>query len=665
MDAFKRFGDTLSIPAGDRDFPAIRTEFSATLFSGTPAEWVSYLTMPAPARYESDVEAWLRCERESSRLRFEPKGDGGRWLCDVLDWGMSELRAQLRHKPAVAEQLEWMLFEHASRLPVPHRLHMTRYMPAIATREVGWDTDVPRVCIVFNRDYALTLRESLAATAPDTRARVGVCWPLLATLAAHLAFPLNPTDRFLCKIDVVSRMAYIGVNALYDESSQGRLIPNAAGKALEGTTSAATGLSINELRIRHPYFRMLHKVGFVLRAKPFKHYESELRIAAREYLDRTYVRLSLSGAMPRLEAWREPMPIQRKGKKVEIPAPAVGRYGIADAADYTAWAKVQKPFREIGYSLLRQIGIGDYGRVYEAHNAANGAFPERVALKVDRILGKKKRAILDAELAIHVGRDLASAPHLIRLYDTGKLQKRRYTYHVLQLVEGDTLDSLVGALEMRHMSIAGPPPARFSIADVRREFARRLGFAPKEEWRRDQGGLSFRHGLSPAMLLDLLTSVLLCLSEVHALGYAMNDLKNDNMMMSRRGQIKGIDLDSFSPVSSPVDKYTDFMFLAASLVLVVLHAPAPGAKNLGVDWHKLTESKKLLTGAVQSTWPSAAVESLSDGRVHAEELSEVLVRLIRRSKTLVYADDPEAFALDIAALTSVKRRMLVEDFVID
>ena len=51
--------------------------------------------------------------------------------------------------------------------------------------------------------------------------------------------------------------------------------------------------------------------------------------------------------------------------------------------------------------------------------------------------------------------------------------------------------------------------------------------------------------------------------------------------------------------------------------------------------------------------------------MHAEELTEVLVRLIRRSKTLVYADDPKAFALDIAALTSVKRRMLVEDFVID
>lgn len=648
----------------ESEFPSIRTEFSATLFSGTPGEWVRYLSMPLAERYDSDVAATLHCEGGNKRLRFEPCATDGRWLCELLDQGIAELRAQVRHKPEVAAELEWVLFERAKKLPSPYRLQVSRYLPTVATREVGWDLLSPRICIVFGRDYALTVREALESCALGSGARVGICWPLVSRLAAHLAFPLNPKDRFLSKISAVARLAYIGVNALYHESSEGRLIPNPAGEALEQVTSQATGLAVHELRMRHPYFRMLHTVGFALRAKPYKHYENELRIAAREYLDRTYLRLSLSGAMPGLESWREAMPLPRNGKR-ELPAPSVGRFGIADADDYEAWTKVAKPFKELGYSLLRQIGMGDYGRVYEAHNAANAAFPERIALKVDRILGKKKRAILDAEAAVHVGRDLASAPHLIRLYDTGKLQGRRYTYHVLQLVEGDTLDSLIGALEMRHMSIPGPPPKRFSIADVRHEFARRLGFIQTQEWRRDQGGLSFRHGLSPAMLLDLLTSVLLCLSEVHAVGYAMNDLKNDNMMMSRRGQIKGIDLDSFSPVSSSVDKYTDFMFLAASLVLVVLHAPAPGGKHLGDDWHKLTESKKLLTQAVRSAWPREAVETLSEGRVQADELTEVLVHLILRSKSLDYANDAKAFHRDIAALTSVKRRMLVEDLVID
>jgi DNA-binding helix-hairpin-helix protein with protein kinase domain len=47
--------------------------------------------------------------------------------------------------------------------------------------------------------------------------------------------------------------------------------------------------------------------------------------------------------------------------------------------------------------------------------------------------------------------------------------------------------------------------------------------------------------------MDLLTSIVLWLEEVHALGYAVNDLKNGNLMVSRRGQLKGIDLDTYSP----------------------------------------------------------------------------------------------------------------------
>jgi len=44
----------------------------------------------------------------------------------------------------------------------------------------------------------------------------------------------------------------------------------------------------------------------------------------------------------------------------------------------------------------------------------------------------------------------------------------------------------------------------------------------------------FEHALSTATVLDLLTSVLLWLEDVHSIGYAINDLKNGNLMMSRR-----------------------------------------------------------------------------------------------------------------------------------
>ncbi|HEU5077509.1 MAG TPA: hypothetical protein VFU02_25125, partial [Polyangiaceae bacterium] len=377
MEAFRKRPDTMSVPPAESE--SIHTEFSATLFSGSPAEWVRYLSLAPEVRYERGVEALLCCERADWRLRFEPKDEAARWLCELLAQGMSLLRAQVRQKPAVEAQLEWVLFERASTLPLPYRLHLSRLLPAISSREVGWDLVSPRARLVFNRGFALTVRKALASSDLDNGMRLGISWPLLANLAVHLAFPLDPTDRFLSKIDAVARLAYIGVNALYDASSEGRLIPNSAGEALEQVTSAATGIAVNELRSRHPYFRMLHRVGFALRGKPYEHYANELRIAAREQLDQRYLRLSLSGAMPEIEPWREAMPVTLGRKKVETAAPVVGRFGIADDDDYAAWVKVQKPFREVGYSLLRQIGIGDYGRVYEAHNAANGAFPERVA----------------------------------------------------------------------------------------------------------------------------------------------------------------------------------------------------------------------------------------------------------------------------------------------
>jgi len=43
------------------------------------------------------------------------------------------------------------------------------------------------------------------------------------------------------------------------------------------------------------------------------------------------------------------------------------------------------------------------------------------------------------------------------------------------------------------------------------------------------------------MVLDLLTSVLLWMEGVHAIGYAINDLKNGNLMMNPARAAEGID----------------------------------------------------------------------------------------------------------------------------
>src|SRR3982750_617652 len=111
------------------------------------------------------------------------------------------------------------------------------------------------------------------------------------------------------------------------------------------------------------------------------------------------------------------------------------------------------------------------------------------------------------------------------------------------------------------------------------------------------------------MVLDLLTSVLLWLGEVHGVGFANNDLKNGNLMMSRRGQLKGIDLDSYSKTHSPKDKMTDFMFLAVSLILLLFNAPLSD-RGRNVPWQELIESEERLRLGLASAWPFGNVELL-------------------------------------------------------
>jgi serine/threonine protein kinase len=415
---------------------------------------------------------------------------------------------------------------------------------------------------------------------------------------------------------------------------------------------------------RHPYFRMLAQLGFLLRAEPYKSYVDDVRVVAREYLDTLYLRLSLAGAMPEVPEAMQPMSFERKAHKLKTAPPEIGRYGVMDADDLDAWKTVADSFRDLGFTLLRQLGIGEFGRVYDAVNENNPSYPARIALKVDRIAGKKKQAILEAEEAMSVGRALARSPHLIRLYDTGKLRGQRFTYHVLQLIEGDTLDNLVGVTGTEHASVSRPPRAVESETEAEDEYKRALSLSGSQLWRRQRMNLPFTHALSPAMLLDLVSSVLLWLDEVHSAGYAINDLKNGNLMMSRRGQLKGIDLDSYGRVHSPKDKVTDFMFLAVSLILLLFSAPVI-ARGRSLPWEELIESEARLRSGLAESWPFGDVELLSDGRVSRQELTDALVDLVHRSRRLVYNKRPDIFSEDIGRLIRIKRRLLVEEMVVD
>ncbi len=646
------------------------TEFSATVFSGEAADWVTYLSTPVAARYERGVGVRAHLHPELRLVVFEPENEDSRWLAELLDKVLKWVIERAERKANVKALLDELLFANPVDTEVSPRVVLSWSVPSTGTREAereqGGGGGQTRFVLSSRlmRDVRDVLGEGDGLSADE---KLGLAWPVAARLLSQIAYPLSPRDRFVAKIDAFAKLTYLAINILYDDSKSGQLIPNAAGVAFEALASKSSNLSRAALFEQHPYFRTLNRLSFLLRARSYASYADEARIVAREYLDTVYLRLSLASAMPELSLGTQPMLFEKKWGRLKLPKPRVGRYGIVDEEDQAAWEKVAGPFKDIGFVLLRQIGVGDFGRVYEAMNKQNPQFPDRVALKVDRIAGKKKQAILEAESAMHVGAQLARAPHLMRLYDTGKLHGRRFTYHVLQLIDGDTLDSLIQVAGAEHASTGWPPAMRANEQQARAEYeraVRSMESDEKQQWRKQRMGLPFKYPLSAAMVLDVLTSVLLMVEEVHSLGFSINDLKNDNLMMNRRGQIKGIDLDSFTRVGTPYDKVMDFMFLAGSVILFVFNAPSARPK-IGLNWRELAASEERLRAELAHGWPLGDIDAMSDGRVQEQELLDLLVDIVHRCNGMTYPKHPELFSADIVRLISMKRRLLTEEFVID
>ncbi|HEY6081577.1 MAG TPA: hypothetical protein VIW29_22335 [Polyangiaceae bacterium] len=646
--------------------PRVRTDRSATLFSGEAREWVEYLKTSEEGRYEADVAVRVHVQSDLRLLVFEAENPDSEWLASMLQVGFRQLGRKLRDKPHVSKVFRELVFENVANQRGQLRVRLSPSLPSEGTRESrGQHGEAGPVRLVLSSALARKAHELLTGTlGASGDEQLGILWPVVSRMLLNLAYPAAPRDLFVTKIDVYSRVMFIAMNVLYDDAKRGVLWPSKAGIAYTERVSGATGIPVRDLPVVIPYFRALHRLGFMLRSNAYSKYEADARIVSRELLDESYLRLSLAGVMPdELESMRA-MTFSRKGRKVKTPAPVLGKYGIQDDEDLQAWKAVVGPFQDLGFTLLKQLGMGEFGRVYEALNDSSGSFPERVALKVDRIAHKKKKAILAAEEAMHIGRALAGSPHVMRLYDTGVLRKERFTYHVLQLIDGDTLDNLVGVTGREHASVSRPPSARGSEIEAQQEVRRALDDRGSELWRMQRRTSPFTQSLSAGMGLDLLTSVLLWLEEVHEVGYASNDLKNGNLMMSRRGQLKGIDLDSYGPAHSPKDKMTDFMFLAVSLVLLMFSKPIARGVTLA-SWEELIESEAQLRAGLTAAWPFGDVERISDGRVSRHELGDVLVHLVQRSRHLIYAKQPDVFAADIVRLMDVKRRLLVEELVID
>jgi hypothetical protein len=542
-------------------------------------------------------------------------------------------------------------------------------LPADATREVVFDASLQpsKTKLVLRRsDVHAVIQAWIArdADAPDMEC-LGIAWPVLFRVLGQLGFPSKPRDRFVEKIQVTSRLALLTLLVLYKAKRGDRLIPNRAGRVYEQHVCRRDRVEPEQLNSRNAWFRILTEIGFMLDHRLRIGQEDFVLATVRGYLDDRYLRLSLAGVMPDPPLWMTARPFHWKGDRPIVESkPKKGRYGVYDKEDLAAWKKVEGPFREMGFTILRQLGIGQFGRVYEAINRYNRSMPERIALKVDRIeKGKKKEAIQHADVTMQIARDLSAAPHVIRIYDAGKLEGVKYTYHVLQLVDGDTLDNLAGIAGTEHASVQAPAQPRRSPAETRHEYMTAVAQSAGEAWRW-RPNRRFADQITLAQVLDLLTSILLWLEETHERGYAINDLKNGNLMMSRRGQLKGIDLDAYARIVSPLDRMTDFYFLGISILLLFVNLPrADGAPKL-IGEHVLRETDSL-RAAFEEAWSFGDVRVLSDGRVENEEVIALAVNLIHRCRDRTYVDDAGSFSEDINRLGRLKHSIFLDEIVVD
>jgi len=314
----------------------------------------------------------------------------------------------------------------------------------------------------------------------------------------------------------MSRMTTLTLHTLFARVREGRLIPSRPGERLLEYVSRRDGIPVDQLFERHAYFRMLHNLSFLFGREDFEPYRETARVVVRDFLDSRYLRLSLACIMPEVDEFLLPRDLRwLEDDAPSVPKPEVGRYGILHRDDLLAWRAVEKSFREMGFVLMRQLGIGQFGRVYEAVNFRNSRMPRRVALKVDRLHAAGRSARIERpETILQIGHKLAHCPHVIRVFDAGRMRKPDIRYHILQLVDGDTLDNLIGVTGTEHASIPRPERRRSSLRELHHETSRALRSHRSESWRRDRLSRPFTRSLSIPKMLDLLTSIFLWVESV-------------------------------------------------------------------------------------------------------------------------------------------------------
>lgn len=647
-----------------------KTERTTTVFSGTAEKWSRYLDNKRKERRNHPLTIDVEIDSANKVITFAARNQQSTRWAKWLTTGIQITQQALLNRQHATTILHGFLFDNTSNINGRLHLRATGNIPAEATREILFDDALnPQdVDIVLNSKHLehveKRMQELHRQASPD--AILGTLWPVLYHVISHLGYSNYPRDRFKSRISRTADMSFLVIQLLFEGKKKGCLRPNKAGELFLDYVAETSGMHKKDLDAHAPYIRMLNEMSFAGREAQYQSLRDPVKVIVRSYLDQLYLRISLAGVMPGMMKWMAPMDFAWSGKRsVQCPKPKTAKYGILDEHDLDAWKKVNKPLADIGYVILRQLGIGQFGRVYEALNLANPAMPERVAVKVDRIRkGKKKEIIQAVETIMDISRGLAASPHVIRIYDAGRLKSIGSTYHVLQLVDGDTIDNLIGVTGEEHPSILRPRVGRHPIQYLRDEYLKPRRSAGSEAWRKERWSLPFTAPLSLSQALDLITSTLLWIEEVHSLGFAVNDLKNGNAMLSRRGQFKAIDLDTYSPANNPMDRTPDFFFLAVTLLLFTLRILA-GRKDSDIAAQGLLADTTALRKVLSHIWGYGDIADLSNGRIRTGEVIDWFVRTMDDSRNGLFANEPEAFTHCIDHLIYIKRRLTQEEMILD
>jgi serine/threonine protein kinase len=644
--------------APPKRLPPEDSPVSTTVFAGEPQEWREYLRQPWERRFDKFFQMRIRWDARDGCPHFQPDNERSENVCRLLNHSLEILRERTCGEELPRRVYQEMLGAGEALGVLPVLSHEA--LPGPATRETRFSSDLtPIESRLILNTRLLQHCEVAGGSGPRLpEDLLGRMWPVLGAVVLQLGQTSYPRDRFIDRIHTTSKWCLLALTALYDGRSDGRLKPNADGHRFESDLLE----DAKKFRDQNPVIRLLENTSFLLNPRADSSSLQAAEVIVRDYLDSRYLRLSVAGLMPDPAPWLAPMPFELKTKTgIRTPSPQIGHYGILDDEDLSAWKKVRGGLADIGYHIIGQLGIGQFGRVYEAINTGNGNLPQRVAIKVDRIRkGRKKQAIEAAENIMNTARGLSRSPHVIRVFDAGKIKSERATYHVLQLVDGDTLDNLIGTTGYEHASILRPNTQRSSVDEVRDEFLSSLTGSSGERWRRNRKAPPFLQNPSLQQLLDILVSKVLWVEEVHSLGYAINDLKNGNVMINRRGQFKGIDLDSYSPIFSHIDKLPDFFFLAIS-ALQLIGGNLFAAETL--NEHGLEEDS--LGRRLRNTWCHGDLYALSHERLKTEDVITFFEGFIGDSRSGRFAEDPDRFTNAIDSLIRLKRSLADDEIVLE